>query len=172
MRKSIQAVFLIGLILTIFSIPCFALSPGAKAPDFELKNLDGETVRLSDYRGRCVLLKLGSIQCPSCKEQVDSIKKISDFLEEKDVVFIDIFLRDSREGIVKTAEEMDYPEATEILVGDIDVHRAYRVFAIPRVLLIDPRGDIVRDGNTWTAYDIKRRINKVCPDVKDKEEKK
>jgi len=166
MRKLFQTAFLTGLILTILSLPCLALPVGSKAPDFELKNIEGQTVRLSDYRGRFVLLKLGSTRCPSCQEQVDSIAELGDYLEKKDVVFLDVFLRDNKKSIVETVGDEDYPKTAEILVGDLDVHRAYRVYLIPRVLLIDPEGKIVRDGSLWTAYDIKRRIEKVSPDKK------
>lgn len=163
MRKLTSVALLTGLILTALPLATFALPTGSEAPDFVLKNLDGKTVRLSDYRDRFVILKLGSTQCPTCLEQIEEIREIDDYLEKKDVVFLDVFLRDSKEMIEKTVGDEKFPMTAEILVGDVDVYKDYRVFLIPRVLLIGPDGEIIRDGSMWTAYDIKRRIEKYLP---------
>lgn len=157
MRK-LAAALLVGLILTVSATSSFALSAGADAPDFALKNLQGQTVRLSDYKGRYVLLKLGSSQCPSCVEQVETIQDIGEFLKENGVVFLDIYLRDSQEMIEEAVKGEKFPMTTEILVGDLDVYKAYRVYLIPRVLLIDPDRKVVRDGSMWSASEIKRSL--------------
>lgn len=47
---------------------------GDKAPDFTLKNIDGESVSLSDFRGKLVLLVFTSVYCAECKEQMPYIE--------------------------------------------------------------------------------------------------
>ncbi len=161
MRKLLPAVFLTGLILTILSLPTYALPVGSDAPDFALKNLDGQTVRLSDYKGRIVLLKIGSTKCPTCMEQLDAINEIGDFLKEKDVVFLDVYLRDSKEAIEKALEDESFPMTAEALIGDLAAYKAYRVYLIPRVLLIDRDQKIIRDGSMWPVSDMKRQIEEL-----------
>src|SRR5690625_7259127 len=48
---------------------------GDLAPDFELETLDGETVKLSDYKGEKVLLNFWATWCPPCRVEIPDIQK-------------------------------------------------------------------------------------------------
>jgi peroxiredoxin len=49
---------------------------GFLAPDFELKTPTGETVKLSDLRGKAVLVNLWATWCPPCREEMQTIEKV------------------------------------------------------------------------------------------------
>ena len=51
------------------------LSIGSKAPDFELKTLSGENVKLSDYRGKKVMLNFWATWCAPCKEEMPDMEE-------------------------------------------------------------------------------------------------
>lgn len=56
------------------------LRNGEKAPDFQLQNLAGETVSLSDFRGKKVILNFWATWCPSCREEMPEMQS---YYEEK-----------------------------------------------------------------------------------------
>ena len=52
-------------------------SVGMKAPDFDLKTVDGKSVHLSDYRGRVVMLNFWATWCKPCRQEMPSMEEMS-----------------------------------------------------------------------------------------------
>ncbi len=50
------------------------ISPGEIPPDFELKTMDGQTIRLSDYKGKKVILNFWATWCPPCKAEMPHLE--------------------------------------------------------------------------------------------------
>jgi peroxiredoxin len=74
-----------------------------RAPDFELPNLSGKTVRLSDYRGKVVILNFWSKSCPPCLEEMPSLASLGHSLEGRtDVALLTITTDESAEDAQKT----------------------------------------------------------------------
>ena len=61
-------IFSLFVILVSFSSTAFAIEAGTPAPDFKLQSITGEEVRLSDFEGQLVLLKLATTWCPTCQQ--------------------------------------------------------------------------------------------------------
>ncbi|HLR23447.1 MAG TPA: TlpA disulfide reductase family protein, partial [Pseudogracilibacillus sp.] len=82
------------------------LGKGEKAPDLELKTLDGEKVKLSDYEGEKVIVNFWATWCPPCREEIPDLQKLYD---NYDVEILAIDLTET-ESSLDVVEEFVYDE--------------------------------------------------------------
>lgn len=151
--------------LCMASVAALAIETGTRAPDFTLESLQGQEVSLADFQGRIVLLKLATTWCPTCKELSAEISKVGEFLEEKDVVVLEVFVQDSPAMIKKYLGDKEPPMTFHALLDDGQAYKAYNVYLIPRLLLVDA-DQIVRfdsAGRNVFADDIKAMVEELCP---------
>ena len=73
---------------------------GNIAPDFEVKLLTGETVKLSDYRGKVVLLNFWATWCSPCRREMPDFQKLHDELGE-DFVLLAVDKGETEENVQK-----------------------------------------------------------------------
>jgi peroxiredoxin len=66
------------------------LKPGSTAPAFTLKTPQGETVSLSDYRGKAVLLEFFATWCPHCQAEAPHLAKLANQLKSDNVQFLSV----------------------------------------------------------------------------------
>jgi peroxiredoxin len=151
----------IGLLLA--PMAAAALEPGDSAPDFRLKDLDGKEYALSDFKGRIVLLKLATTWCPTCKQLTSQIEEVGAFLKEQNAVFLNVFVQDTPSMVRKSLKGRDFLVEAHPLLDDGQAHRAYTVYLIPRLLIIDPQMKVYYDsaGRDVTAAMIKKRVGKL-----------
>lgn len=157
------------LILSAFLFLSFAgqtlayLEVGSEAPDFNLSDLEGNKVKLSDYKGRIIVLKLGTTWCPDCVGQSDDLLKIGPQLNEQGVVLVDVFIQESRRSVKKYLKNKDFVMPIVPLLDDGQAHRAYQVYLIPRLLIIDQQFRIVHDGLRLNTEDLQEKIAALLP---------
>jgi peroxiredoxin len=122
------------------------LKPGDAAPDFELENLEGSSVRLTDFRGKYLLLDFWATWCGPCRAETPHLKAVYDTYG-KNPNFTMLGL-----SLDKTGEQpRSYAKAEGIawqqgLLGDwskATLPARYGVEGIPAIFLVDPAGKIV-----------------------------
>lgn len=166
MTKIRYALCLVLFSLLILPAPSRALDLGKASPDFQLKTLDGKDVRLSDFKGRVIVLKLATTWCPTCQQQTAEFISAAEFLKEKNVQVVEVFLQDTPEMVKEFLK--DKPEGAPILplIDDGQVHKKFNVYLIPRVLVIGPDFNVRRDGSVISAYDLKKTIEPLLEPAK------
>ncbi len=125
--------------------PSFAprLALASPAPDFTLQSLDGKTMRLSDFRGKAVLLNFWATWCGPCKIEMPWFVELQNQYAAQGFQIVGVAMDDaSKEDISKFAKDMgvNYP----ILIGKESVGDEYGgVPALPESFLIGRDGKIV-----------------------------
>jgi peroxiredoxin len=147
------------LVLLFFAQPALAyLQTGEPAPDFALVDAAGKTVRLSDYRGRVVVLKLATTWCPTCKEQSKEIESVAEVLNAGEVVVLDVFLQDTQEMVDAYLSKQNKVDTFVSVLDDGQVRDSYNVYLIPRLLLVDRQQKVRRDGELMLGHDLKKQV--------------
>lgn len=141
-----------------FASPLFALSLNMPAPDFTLPDLAGKRISLSDYRGKIVILKLGTTWCPGCRDQDKELQKIDDVIKEAGGVIIQVFLDDPVEEVRRYQRDYVMKSQLVTLFGDERLMRDYNVYAIPRLIILSSEQKVLSDSTGMTAQKIKARI--------------
>ena len=132
------------------------LQPGQPAPDFTLKDLDGQSVSLSQFKGKVVLLDFWASWCGPCITDFRTLRKIKERMAAQPVVFLNIS-KDMDEGDWKRA--IAKHEIKGVHVRSEQVAQAYNVSGIPRYYLVDPQGLIVEKFlRVWDVDEIVAKI--------------
>ena len=150
------------LLLVPASLVQADLAPGAAAPDFELTDMEGRKVRLSDYKGQPFILKLATTWCPSCKQQSDQFASASKFLTENNIPIVEVFVDDTEEEVKNYIKKHPLPgEASRSILDDGTVYKKYNVYLIPRVLVVDKEFRVHRDGSVIDASALQLVLKKL-----------
>jgi thiol-disulfide isomerase/thioredoxin len=119
------------------------ITASAPAPDFSLESLDGSSLRLSDLRGKAVLLNFWATWCGPCKIEMPWFVELQKEYGPQGLQIVGVAMDDSsKEDIAKFAKEMgvNYP----VLIGKEAVGDAYGgVPALPESFFIGRDGKIV-----------------------------
>jgi thiol-disulfide isomerase/thioredoxin len=113
------------------------------APDFSLESLDGKSVRLSDLRGKAVLLNFWATWCGPCKIEMPWFVELQNQYGAQGLQIIGVAMDDaSKEDIAKFAKDMgvNYP----ILIGKESIGDQYGgIPALPETFFIGRDGKMV-----------------------------
>ena len=124
------------------------IQPGNQAPDFELKDETGKTVKLSDLRGKTVYMDFWAMNCGPCiHEFQNSLAELKEKYKDFDIAYVYINVNDNEANWKKGIETYNLKGINLMAEGwtDNPVCQAYNILGIPHYVLIDKEGIIVNN---------------------------
>jgi peroxiredoxin len=116
--------------------------PAAK--DFTLKDINGKRHRLSDYRGKVVLVNFWATWCPPCRREIPAMQRLWDKLKSEDFVMLAVDMAEDEETVFgftfATGVEITFPV---LLDTDGAVTESWPVIGMPTSFIIDRKGRTV-----------------------------
>lgn len=129
--------------LRLLLLSCLLLTTiNVVANEFVFKDMQGSVQRLSDYKGKWVLVNFWATWCPPCLEEIPDLVEMHNARKESDFVVIGIALSSSRDSVNAFAKQMEisYP----IVFGNDKIAAQIgKIDALPTSYLYDPTGKLV-----------------------------
>lgn len=124
---------------------------GAQAYDFECVDTEGKTVRLSDFRGKFVLIDFWASWCGPCRAEMKKLAPIYEEIKGPDIVFMSISLDDNEQAWRKLIDDENLPW---LMLWNVEgfgksikepctLQKMYGFYTIPFITLLDREGKVL-----------------------------
>jgi peroxiredoxin len=156
-----RAVFIVGMLWTVLLLavalmPAFTstvapllaaqrgiVKPGEPAPNFQLRDMNGQAVSLSDLRGKIVLVNFWATWCGPCRIEMPAMERLYRTYDRKD--FEILAVSTDAQGVAVTRPFQQENQLTFPILHDADfrVGLSYGARTLPMTFMVDRQG-IVR----------------------------
>jgi peroxiredoxin len=143
------------------TLPAMAATNGSAAPEFSLTDLGGKPVKLSDYKGKFVVLEWNNPNCPFVRKHYDSgnMQALQKSTEKDGAVWLTISSTNTKSGEYMDAAKLQQwiqqksaDPSAYLLDGDGKVGKLYSAKTTPHMYVVNPEGKLIYQG----AIDDKR----------------
>lgn len=140
-------------------------APGMPAPDFVFTDRDGRAIRLSDYRGRYLLLEFWGSWCGPCRATNPQLAQLYAQYHDKGLDIVSLACRETRETAWLAAIEKDGMIWTQVntsvqpnAASGREIMTEYNINYFPQSVLVGPDGIILARGH---APEVMQEINRI-----------
>ncbi len=131
----------ISIAILIFFL--FSVSACAEKVDFSLKDIDGKTHRLSDYRGKWVLVNYWATWCPPCLEEIPELVHFHEEHKDNDAVVLGVNFEKIKVEKLRTFIEEYFVIYPVLLTEPSPTSPLGPITGLPTSFLISPGGELV-----------------------------
>jgi peroxiredoxin len=120
------------------------LAVGSRAPEWTLKDAKGKSHKLSDYRGKVVVMDFWAVWCIPCHRVMPELQKLHNDLAKRGVQVLGISTGEHEGDPVRLMKDRGY--SYELLLNGETIAQAYRVVGLPTIYVIGVDGLIIQAG--------------------------
>ncbi len=134
---------------------------GALAPDFSITAPGGGVIKLSDYRGKFVVLDFWASWCPPCRKASPHLVKLYEEFKGTQLEFIGISLDSDKEAWERAiaADGLNWVQVSNLRKWECEVRASYGVKSIPHLVLINPQGKVL--GSKLSASELEELLRAI-----------
>jgi len=137
----------------------YSLNVSAEPVDFELPGLDGKLHRLSDYRGKWVLVNYWATWCPPCREELPELEVFYNNHKDDDAVVIGVAMENINEDRLRKFVDKQFLSFPILMSKPVARSELGAIPGLPTSFLIDPEGEVAaRQVGPVTAEDLEQFI--------------
>ncbi len=136
---------------------------GKIAPNFTLKNLNGEEVSLSDYEGKIVLINFWATWCGYCDKEMPDLQRIHK--ENEDLVVLAVDVKENKEDVQSYIDKGNY-DFPILLDENGETSINYLVSAFPTSYFVDKKGILLGAVQGMMTYD---KMNSILEQIRENE---
>lgn len=155
MKRVITLLAVAGLASAAFTKAAPAAEIGKPAPEFTATDINGKTVKLSDHKGKVVVLESYNLDCPFCANhfKTGAMQELQKELTDKGVVWLMVNSVNPKHPNFRTIEQARTEWTKEKLNATAwlddssgTIGKAYNMKTTPHMFVIDKSGTLVYDG--------------------------
>ena len=137
---------------------------GVQAPDFKMKTIDGKTFKLSQLKGKTVVLDFWASWCPDCRKDAPEVVRMYKEYAPQGIEFVGVSMDTDVEAWRKACQQfgISYTQVSELKkFKETDIAKAYGVKWIPSMVVVDKEGKVAL--STVLTYKVDKYLKELRP---------
>ncbi len=139
------------------------IAKGKPAPSFKLKDIDGNTVSVGDFKGKVIYMDVWASWCGPCMREVPYAKKLEEELHGKDIVFLNVSIDENLDAWKKAVRDKELKGIHINSKGGSEslFSQLYQIRSIPRYYIIDKNGNISNNNAKRPSENVKENLEEL-----------
>ena len=162
-KSIIVTIFLLNSTLLFAEQSLTALPDPQNAPEFTLQDMEDVSHKLSDYKGKPVIINVWATWCPPCREEMPSMERAWNKIKEQGIAMLAVNVGEDEDTIFTFLG--DYPANFTILLDSSgEITEQWPVKGLPTTFVVSPDGKLVYraiGGREWDDEELLDQIRQL-----------